>query len=565
MTDFNMNLGKYGSLVKEKIIEMNEQKIISRIWERDHTVWRNDPTEISNRLGWLDCANVARTTFDEINDFVDQIRSEGFKNVLLMGMGGSSLAPEVFEKIFGVKEGYLNLSVIDSTHPDAVKELEDKLNPNETLYIVSTKSGGTVETISFMKRFYNDTMNAVGVEKVGKHFTAITDPGSGLESMARELKFRKIFLNDPNIGGRYSALSLFGIVPAALIGVDLTGLFDLVQSMINKSKEENNSVAQLGVAIGVLAEQGIDKLTFILSDALKPFGAWVEQLIAESTGKDGKGILPVEGEELLAPSEYSHDRVFVNLHLSDDNKYSQQVSSLSESGFPVIDIAMNTITELGAEFFKWEMATVIASWVIDIQPYDQPNVESAKIIARKMMTDYLEKGKLNELTPTLVEDNIKVYGEVKSESISKALPEFLENIIEGENEIIGRSYISIQAYIKMDEESEKVLHDFRTKLQKRYKVATTVGFGPRFLHSTGQLHKGDSGNGLFIQIVSPSQSNVDIPDEAGKEGSAIKFGVLIEAQALGDRQALLDNQRKIIRFDISKSYDSDLSKIIEKI
>ena len=562
MNDFNMELGKYDSLVKEKITELNDQKIVQRIWDKDHTVWRDDPNEISNRLGWLDCADVARRKFDEINEFVDQIKSEGFKNVLLMGMGGSSLAPEVFAKIFGVKEGHLNLSVIDSTHPNAVKEMEENLDPKETLYIVSTKSGGTVETISFMKRFYNDTINAFGEENVGKHFTAITDPGSGLESMAKELKFRKIFLNDPNIGGRYSALSLFGIVPAALIGVDLTELFNAVQNLINQSKEENNSVSQLGVAIGVLAEQGVDKLTFILSDELKPFGAWAEQLIAESTGKEGKGILPVEGEELLAPSEYSHDRLFVNLRLSDDNKYSQQVSTFVEAGFPVIEIAIDSINGLGAEFFKWEMATVIASWVINIQPFDQPNVESAKVIAKKMMSDYLEYGKLNGLTPTLVDDNIKVYGEVESESISEVLSEFLKNIIKNENEIVERNYISIQAYIKMDNETEKVLHDFRTKLQKKYKVATTVGFGPRFLHSTGQLHKGDSGNGFFIQIISKSENDVSIPDEAGKDESSVTFGVLIESQALGDRGALLENNRKIIRFDISNNIAEGINRLI---
>ncbi len=562
MTEIKMNLGKYDELYQTKIKELKDRKIISRIWEKDHTVWREDPAEISNRLGWLDCADVAQTKFDEINQFVDQVKSDGFKNVLLMGMGGSSLAPEVFAKIFGVHEGYLNLNVIDSTHPDAVKEFQNKLDPKETLYIVSTKSGGTVETISFMKRFYNDTIQAVGADKVGKHFTAITDPGSGLESMAKELNFRKIFLNDPNIGGRYSALSLFGIVPAALIGVDLQELFIEAKKMIEHSKEEDNSAALLGVAIGVLSAQGLDKLTFILSDDLKPFGAWVEQLIAESTGKEGKGILPVEGEELLAPSEYSQDRVFVNLHLSDDDKYSQQALSFTEAGFPVIDISMGNIIELGAEFFKWEMATAIASWVIDIQPFDQPNVESAKVIARKMMSDYLEKGELTKLTPVLTEDTIKVFGEVTCESVSEVLPEFLSNINKGEDEIVGRSYIAIQAYVKMDENSEKVLHELRIKLQKKYHVATTVGFGPRFLHSTGQLHKGDAGNGLFVQIVSPSTIDVDIPDEPGKDESSITFGVLIEAQALGDRQALLDNQRKIIRFDISENIAEDLHKLI---
>jgi len=560
MNDIKINLGRYEDLFNEKMKELQSQKIISRIWEKDHTVWRDDPTEISNRLGWLDCADVAQTKFDEINEFVEQIKNEGFKNVLLMGMGGSSLAPEVFVKIFGVKQDYLNLYVIDSTHPDAVKEFQNKLKPEETLYIVSTKSGGTVETISFMKRFYNDTIHSIGAENVGKHFAAITDPGSGLESMAKELNFRKIFLNDPNIGGRYSALSLFGIVPAALIGVDLKELFNEAKKVIDHSKEVNNTVAQLGVAIGVLAERGVDKLTFILSDELKPFGAWVEQLIAESTGKDGKGILPVEGEELLAPSEYSHDRVFVNLHLDEDDKNTSQASLLAEAGFPVIDIQMGNIIELGAEYFKWEMATAIASWVIDIQPFDQPNVESAKVIARKMMSDYLEKGELTKLTPTLLEESIKVYGDINSKSVSEVLPEFLSNINKGENEIVGRSYIAIHAYVKMDDYSEKVLHELRTKLQKQYHVATTVGFGPRFLHSTGQLHKGDAGNGLFIQIVSPSSIDVDIPNEPGKDESSITFGVLIESQALGDRQALIDNNRKIIRFDVS-----DLEEDIKKL
>ena len=560
MNDIKINLGRYEDLFNEKMKELQSQKIISRIWEKDHTVWRDDPTEISNRLGWLDCADVAQTKFDEINEFVERVKNEGFKNVLLMGMGGSSLAPEVFVKIFGVKQDYLNLYVTDSTHPDAVKEFQNKLKPEETLYIVSTKSGGTVETISFMKRFYNDTIHSIGAENVGKHFAAITDPGSGLESMAKELNFRKIFLNDPNIGGRYSALSLFGIVPAALIGVDLKELFNEAKKVIDHSKEVNNTVAQLGVAIGVLAEQGVDKLTFILSDELKPFGAWVEQLIAESTGKDGKGILPVEGEELLAPSEYSHDRVFVNLHLDEDDKNTSQASLLAEAGFPVIDIQMGNIIELGAEYFKWEMATAIASWVIDIQPFDQPNVESAKVIARRMMSDYLEKGELTKLTPTLLEESIKVYGDINSKSVSEVLPEFLSNINKGENEIVGRSYIAIQAYVKMDDYSEKVLHELRTKLQKQYHVATTVGFGPRFLHSTGQLHKGDAGNGLFIQIVSPSSIDVDIPNEPGKDESSITFGVLIESQALGDRQALIDNNRKIIRFDVS-DLEEDINKL----
>ncbi|MEN8194111.1 MAG: hypothetical protein ABFS12_14910, partial [Bacteroidota bacterium] len=450
-------------------------------------------------------------------------------------------------------------SVLDSTHPDAVQEMKDQYDPKETLYIVSTKSGGTVETISFMKSFYNYVLTEVGISNVGEHFTAITDPGSGLESMAKDLNFRKIFINDPNIGGRYSALSLFGIVPAALIGIDIRSLFAEVEKTISHSKEEENTIAQLGVAMGVLAEEGIDKLTYIISDKLKPIGAWVEQLIAESTGKEGKGILPIENEEILTPTEYSKDRVFVYLHLENDDKYLDQINLLKDNDFPVFEIVVNDVIELGAEFFRWELATAIASWVIDIQPFDQPNVESAKIIARKMMSDYLENGKLNELDPALTEDQIKVYGDINCENVAGTLPEYLQSVVE------DKSYVSIQAYVKMDEETDEVLQALRTKIQKKYKVATTVGFGPRFLHSTGQLHKGDSGNGLFIQILSKGKTDVDIPDEAGKEESSITFGVLVESQALGDRQALLDNSRKVIRYDISKNIKEDLLKISAQI
>lgn len=565
MNFYKMELGKYEKLVQEKIADLKDQKIVQRIWEKDHTVWRDNPAEISNRLGWLDCAEVAKKNFNEINDFVDVIRSEGFKNVLLLGMGGSSLAPEVFAKIFGTKEGYLNLSVLDSTHPDAVSEMMTKYDPSETIYIVSTKSGGTVETISFMKYFYNFISSKVGNENVWKHFVAITDPNSGLEEMATELKFRKIFLNDPNIGGRYSALSLFGIVPAALIGVDLVKLFDAAQIVIDHSKLDDCYVAQLGTAIGVLAQKGVDKLTFILSDKLNPIGAWVEQLIAESSGKEGKGILPIEGEEILSNEKYSRDRIFVYLHLKDDNTYTDQVARLVEAGFPVLKLGVENIYELGAEFFRWEMATAIMSWVIDIQPFDQPNVESAKVIARKMVSDYLETGKIVGIPSLIKEDSVEVIGNIKTNQLSEVLPEFLNSINLGIDDIDGRSYISIQAYTKMNKESEAELQKLRTKIQEKYKVATTVGFGPRFLHSTGQLHKGDAGNGLFIQIITKSDHDIAIPDKAGEVGSSISFGVLVESQALGDRQALIDNNRKVIRFDISKDLAGDLSKISKNI
>ena len=379
--------------------------------------------------------------------------------------------------------------------------------------------------------------------------------------MAKDLNFRKIFINDPNIGGRYSALSLFGIVPAALLGVDLNKLFSSVDDVILESKKQSNLIAKIGVALGVLAKNGVDKVTYILSDEFKPFGAWAEQLIAESTGKEGKGILPIEGEENLLPENYSFDRLFVNIHLNDDNKNAKFISNLTNSGFSVIELELDSIYELGAQFFIWEMATVIASWVIDIQPYDQPNVEQAKIIGRKMMSQYLEEGQITKLSPNLEDNGIKVYGDVNTNNLSEVISEFMNKLNSGENNIIGRSYVSIQAYVNMNDEAEAALQELRTNIQKKYKVATTVGFGPRFLHSTGQLHKGDAGNGLFIQIVSKNRTDVEIPNEAGNDKSDMTFNVLVNAQALGDRQALLDNKRNVIRFDISENVKDDIRKL----
>ncbi len=311
-------LGKYADLVDETISKIKSEKIVERIWQKDYTIWKDDPTEISNRLGWLDCVDVTRRSFKEINSFVDEVRAEGFTHALLMGMGGSSLTPEVFRLTFGVKEGYLDLAVLDSTHPEAVKEFSNKLDAEKTLFIVSTKSGGTVETISFMKYFYTDAVKKLGKEKAGNNFIAITDPGSGLEAMAIDLNFRKIFLNDPDIGGRFSALSLFGAVPAALVGVDLNVVFAKAEKMVNDCKLQDvskNSGAILGAIIGTLANEGVDKLTILSSPQIKYFGAWLEQLIAESTGKDGKGILPVDLEPICSTENFSSDRVFVYFKL----------------------------------------------------------------------------------------------------------------------------------------------------------------------------------------------------------------------------------------------------------
>jgi len=542
-----LRLGKYSEIVDETTSKIESENIINRIWEKDHTVWRDDPTEISNRLGWLDCVDITSRSFKEINSFVDEVRAEGFTHALLMGMGGSSLTPEVFRLTFGVKEGYLDLVVSDSTHPEAVKELSNKLDAEKTLFIVSTKSGGTVETISFMKYFYTEAVKKLGMEKAGSCFVAITDPGSGLEAMAKDLNFRKIFLNDPDIGGRFSALSLFGTVPAALVGVDLNEFFGRAEKMFNECKQQDvlkNSGVMLGAIIGTLANEGVDKLTIFSSSQLRYFGAWLEQLIAESTGKDGKGILPVDLEPISSIENFSGDRVFVHLKLENDSSNDEIINAIKEAGLPFIEITLNDVYDLAGEFFRWEFATAIAGYVLPVQPFDQPNVESAKVVAREMMKEYKQNGELPKLLPSLEMDKIKVFGHLQSNNISEVINSFCTRAER------GKSYISIQAYLKPDDKTWHALQYFRSKIINEYQATVTLGYGPRFLHSTGQLHKGDGGNGLFIQLVAAGDEDLPIPANAGDEKSEITFGTLINAQSLGDRQALIDNGREVLRLEL---------------
>lgn len=548
--------------IEEKLIQLQNENVIDRIWEKDYTVWGKSPEEISNRLGWLDSPQVTRKSYNEIIKFVNDIKSEGFTHALLLGMGGSSLAPEVFRFIFEVQNGYLDLSILDSTDPDYIQQKAAAFDPEKTLYIVSTKSGGTVETISFMKFFYNQTLAKVGKEKVSNHFIAITDPGSGLEKMAQELKFRKIFLNDPNIGGRFSALSLFGIVPAALIGLDIEKILaqaeeELINSKKSKDKIKENNSALLGTVMGVLANKAIDKITFIISPKFSSFGAWAEQLIAESTGKIGKGILPVVLESVEEPQYYSADRLFVYLKLKDDDTFDNKALRLKSAGHPMIEIQLDDIYELGREFFRWEFATAVAGYLMNIPPFDQPNVEQAKIIARQMMKEYQTNGSLPELTPAFQESEIKIYGDIKPENISDVLPKFLDKCKGGKN------YVTIQAYLTPDKRTTELLQSLRTSIQKKYNVATTLGYGPRFLHSTGQLHKGDGGNGYFIQFIADNKMDVPIPDNAGSDNSSITFGILKRAQLLGDRQTLVDNNRKVITIDLSSQL-KNLEKFLIK-
>ncbi len=543
---FSVSLNGYRRAVDGALAEVKEQRIIERIWAHDHTVWKPEPTEITNRLGWLHIAEVMSKNIDRLQTLADQVREAGYTDALLLGMGGSSLAPEVFRKTYGYRGGYLDLAVLDSTDPGAVFSHAQRLDPARTLFIVSTKSGGTVETLSFFKFFYNWVVEALGTDQAGEHFVAITDPGSKLADLAEQYHFRATFLNDPNIGGRYSALSYFGLVPAVLVGVDVETLLDRAITTAcncdtcNCAVEGDNNGARLGVVLGELAQTGRDKVTFITSPAIASFGDWVEQLIAESTGKEGKGILPVVGEPVGPPEVYCNDRLFVYLRLEGDDTYDAAVLALEEAGHPVVRIQLEDLYDLGGQFFLWEMATAVAGSRLRINPFDQPNVEAAKVLARRVVAEYAETGTLpsSEAVPTS----------------AVALREFLAQSRPGD-------YLAIQAYVQPRGAVDAALQSLRTQLRNRYRLATTVGYGPRFLHSTGQLHKGDAGNGLFIQFTADASQDAAIPDTAGEPESSMSFGVLKMAQALGDGQALRDANRRVIRFHLGSDVAGELRQL----
>ena len=544
------SLGRYQGRVDAGLHEIRSQAVVKRIWQHDHTVWGSDPTEISNRLGWLHSPERMPANVDRIMALVNGVRADSYTHALLLGLGGSSLAPEVFYKVYGQPAGpsnpHLQLAILDSTDPDMLLDRASELDLEQTLFIVASKSGGTVETVSAFKFFYNQVLGEVGEKEAGDHFIAITDPGSKLTDIASRYHFRDLFLNDPEIGGRYSALSYFGLVPAGLVGVNLEELLERAQTMACNADGCNcpvggdNLGARVGIILGELAKLNRDKLTIVSSPAIAGLGDWVEQLIAESTGKEGKGILPVVGEELGTPDVYGNDRLFVSLRLDGDDNQDAALAALKQAGHPVVRLRLKDKYDVGGQFFLWEMATAIAGSRIDIQPFDQPNVEAAKILARRLVKEYVEKGALPE-------------GQTARLSF-ESLNTFLEQAQEGD-------YLAIQAYLQPTAEIDAALAKLRQSLRDRLKLATTVGYGPRFLHSTGQLHKGDRGNGLFVQFTSDAVQDVPIPDEAGEPKSSISFAVLQNAQALGDAQALKDAGRRVIRLHLGQEVVNGLEAL----
>jgi len=537
----DVQLGEHHSRFQGAIVDLREEDVVSRIWDRDYTVWASEPDEITDRLGWLDIAQRMREAVPELKTFVRSVEAAGITDVLLLGMGGASLTADVFSRMFGEAGSGLTLSVLDSTDPGAILAEAERLDPAHTLFIVATKSGSTVETLSLFKYFYTWIADVLGDQEAGEHFVAITDPGTPLVDLADRYGFRSTFINDPNIGGRFSALSYFGLVPGALIGVEIALLLDRAEEMMTLCGEsvpaQGNPGTRLGAILGELAKAGADKATFVFSESLTPFGDWLEQLIAESTGKEGTGILPVVGEPVGPPETYAKDRLFIYLQTEGEITYEAEVNALEAAGYPVVRIRLSDRYDIAGQFFLWEFATAVAGHLLGIHPFSQPNVESAKVEARKRVEAYRDEGSLPEIQSAPL--------------TAAALNAFLAHADPGDPETgAGRGYVSIHAYLPPKPETSEVLERIQKRVRDRFRLATTVGYGPRFLHSTGQLHKGDAGNGLFIQLTADHPRDVPIPNEAGSSESSLSFGVLERAQALGDRQALLNVGRRVIHFHL---------------
>jgi glucose-6-phosphate isomerase len=545
--NFSYSLGTYHNAVISTLKSLSQSDIIARIWAKDYSVWKPAPDEIVNRLGWLDAPVEMLPQIQNIRATLEPLLKDGLKDAVLLGMGGSSLAAEVFSEIFGSRSGYPRLHVLDTTDPALIAKTPQKLELKNTIFLVSSKSGTTLEITSLFQYFFNLVLKKLG-DAAGSHFILITDQGSPMVKMAQELSLRHTFLNNPSIGGRYSALSMPGMVPAAIIGVDVERLLQNAVSAAQREKTQNFSDnldatgSALGATLGTLAQMGRDKLTVIMPTRFASFGNWLEQLIAESTGKEGKGILPVTGEELSEPGAYGNDRVFVIFQdAAVDN--SPKIASLAAAGHPVITIESNDIYELGAQMFIWEMATAVAAHILNINPFDQPDVEATKVHTRRMIALLREGKKLPQETPALITSGYSVYGSSPDSSAESALKDFLHSAAAG-------NYISLQIYLSPTPDVDAALRKLRAAIFTCYRLPVTLGYGPRYLHSTGQLHKGDAGRGLFIQFTDDDPEDLDIPDLLGSSGASLTFGALKSAQAAADRQALMELGRRVIRFHL---------------
>lgn len=552
----SLNLGTYEAVVQKRLDRLAQQQFNTRLWRKDASLWSSDPqdqTVIRQALGWLHVAEKMEEHLPDLLNFGTDVRQAGFRHVVHLGMGGSSLAPLVFQRTFEPGEDGLPLTVIDTTDPATIVRVEQKIPLAETLFVVASKSGTTAETRALADYFYKQVY-ALKRSRAGENFVVITDPDTPLTKLAQERNFRRIFTNFPDIGGRYSALSYFGLVPAILMGLDVPELLAQALRMVHAcnscvSIQENPGLV-LGAVMGELAHHGRDKVTFLVPETIATLGMWLEQLLAESTGKDGTGLLPVAGETIGEPSIYGDDRLFVYLRLKDeiDQTLEHGIDHLREAGHPVVTIQLDSPLDLGQEFFRWEIAIAVAGAILDINPFDQPNVQESKDNTNRLLSQLKTEGHLPDEEPVLVEDSLQLFAQDAAPTLEETLERFLSWAHRSE-------FVVLMAYLTENSSTEQALEAIRLHLRDKLHVATTLGYGPRFLHSTGQFHKGGSNIGLFLQLTMDDAVDAHIP------GEPYTFSVFRQAQALGDLEALHRHSRRVVRIHLSGDVGEGLARL----
>jgi len=549
--------------VKSSLADWKTNNKVARLWQKDPSLWTG--TDEGKWLGWLTVVDEQLREVANLKKLAAEIKKAKFRHAVLLGMGGSSLCVEVLRLTFGKFGGYPELHVLDSTDPAQVKAVEKKLDLKKTLCIVSSKSGSTLEPNIFKQYFYERIRQKVGDKEVGSHFIAVTDPGSKMEQVAKDGGFRHIFAGVPSIGGRYSALSHFGTVPGAIMGLDLSKFLKIAQKMVKAcgpaTAPEKNPGVILGTILGVAANHGRDKITIFTSPGVSDLGAWLEQLIAESTGKVGKGIIPVDREKIGKPAVYGNDRVFAYLRLAKENNRAMDaaVTALEKAGHPVVRIVLGTKFDLGQEFFRWEIATATAGSIIGINTFNQPDVEASKIETRKLTSEYEATGKLPSEAPFFEDQGLKLFADEKNAAALKNNSDLAGVLRTHLGRIGAGDYFALLGYIRMNDAHEKSLQAIRHHVRDTKKSATCLGFGPRFLHSTGQAYKGGPNSGVFLQLTCDDAADIPVP------GQKFTFGIVKAAQARGDFSVLSDRDRRALRIHLGKNVKGDLAKLAKAV
>ena len=549
--------------VKASLADWKANNKVARLWQKDPTLWTG--ADEGQWLGWLNVTEEQLKGIANLKKLAAEIKKAKFRHALLLGMGGSSLCVEVLRLTFGKFGGYPELHVLDSTDPAQVKAVEKKVDLKKTICIVSSKSGSTLEPNIFKQYFYERIKQKVGEKEVGSHFIAVTDPGSKMEQVAQNDHFRNIFHGVPSIGGRYSALSHFGTVPGAVMGLDIAKFLKITQTMVKACgagvASEKNPGVILGTILGVAANHGRDKITIFTSPGISDLGAWLEQLIAESTGKVGKGIIPVDREKIGKPAVYGNDRVFAYVRLARENNKAMDaaVTALEKDGHPVVRIVVGTKMDLGQEFFRWEIATATAGSVIGINTFNQPDVEASKIETRKLTSEYESTGKLPSEAPFFEDQGLKLFADDKNAAALKSSANLAEVLRAHLGRIGAGDYFALLGYIQRNDAHEKALEAMRHQVRDAKKSATCLGFGPRFLHSTGQAYKGGPNSGVFLQVTCDDAADIPVP------GQKYTFGIVKAAQARGDFSVLSDRNRRALRVHLGKNVKGDLAKLAKAV